>query len=409
MKLSHRTALPVVVALSTMSLVACDVGTPIALTADRADDASDQPVSTLEGRDRFVGGGAEQARPQITAPKFGEPPVVGGGGGGGEAAAECNAIDSLSLDLDVAVDVKGDTTNASDNAPTSCFDPGNAVPAPDRAYEIVVPEDCTLVASLETDGGFRGILDLRSGCSGKAGEIACADGNTASSIRRGVTAGTYYLVVDGLEGSSGQFLLHAKCATPVCGDGVVNPATETCDNGAQPSFKDGCIDPGKPGECRVESPVAATVCADTVPIEVAPQSVTLMPSSGVPYDTHLDTSGTVVAADPSGLGDHIFEFVPTADGALDIRIGLDANASPYCAKDLSSHGCWNHLLYARQDACDGATIQSSYPNFATDDGVNGLLFAVTHGVHYFVFVAGFGHPEDATGEYFLKVSLLPPQ
>lgn len=404
MNRSFRTALHTACLLAfSTSVVACDVGAPVALSA--TSDRTDAPAEADAGRAfqhapvRF----AEPPRRALTSERADLATMEGG---------TCSAASSDHLLLDVPLDLPGSTLATNDAAKTYCADPSDATSAPDQTFELLLADDCTLTMWLETTTvGFEGAFELQTGCATKGDQLACVNGTNETSLLRAMTAGTYYVVVDGMNGTSGDFILHATCATPVCGDRVRNPATEACDGGLTPVAGDGCGDAGTGTECQGESTPAADTCNLTTPVALVMSTTTVFPeASTTPYTTigsTADYEGDETLFWPAL--DQVFEFVPEATGVMQVRIGLDASGESFCANDWFSTGCWNHVLYVREDACSGQQLALTYPNFMTDDGVNELFIAVGAGQHYFVFVDGFDLTEYDAGPYYLEVSLLPPQ
>lgn len=420
MKSIRRTALSSILLLApALSMLACDARAPLALTAEGATPEGATPAAP----DGEVIHRRERATPRVDQPRALElapvrlalPPglalepsrelrTLEGGG-------TCPTVSQITIGIDEPVDIVGSTIGASDTSKTFCADPSEETTAPDQMFEIVLPSDCTLTMSLESGEGFEGAFELQTGCAVKGEQLACVNGSNAEDLRLGLSAGTYYLIVDGANGTSGDFTVHATCAAPVCGDGVRNAATEACDGGPNATPGDGCIDAGLEGECQIESVAAADTCAETTPIFLGVGPAAVMPSAGAPYNSIGASSDYESVSElfwPAA--DQVFEFVAGATGTLKIRIGLDANGQSFCANDWFSPGCWNHVLYAREASCEeGAEIAMSYPNFMTDDGVNELLFPATEGVHYFVFVDGFDVTEYDAGPYYLDVELIAPE
>jgi hypothetical protein len=323
----------------------------------------------------------------------------------------CSSLTAPILRLDAALDITGTTSGQSSNWVTYCADTQDA-PAADATIALVIPEACTLTLSLDSEAPFEGAFELRSACDSAGAQMGCINGTNDTELRLGLTAGTYYVVVDGMNGTSGDFTLHASCATPVCGDGVRNPDTEQCDGGMTPISGDGCVDAGQESECQFALTDAADTCEDiTEAITLNPNSVTVFPQSGEPFNT-TGAGSDYETTEPLfwPASDQVFEFVASQTGTIKIRVGLDQNGAAFCAQDWFSPGCWNHLLYVRESACDGGEESAmSYPNFIDDDGVNEVQFDVSEGAHYWVFVDGFDMTEYDTGPYYLEVSMLAPQ
>jgi hypothetical protein len=123
------------------------------------------------------------------------------------------------------VTVRGNTEIAATNTDHgSCGNPrGYRRPpgslAPERVYRIDIPEPgARLRADVEADGAdepsFDSVMYLRNGCGEGAEEVACNDDRDAEGRRRlnpvldeELTAGTYFLTVDGYNYSAGAYAL----------------------------------------------------------------------------------------------------------------------------------------------------------------------------------------------------------
>ena len=127
----------------------------------------------------------------------------------------------------------GDTTNATNDVEPGCqFTPNTS--GPDLTYELDLPALTSLTVS--ASGEFDIILDL-FGASCVAPELACQDNFDPSITQSHVTAGRYYLVVDGDSGESGAFSLSlsgtmaigALCESPLTDSGAfVCPSGYAC-------------------------------------------------------------------------------------------------------------------------------------------------------------------------------------
>ena len=144
--------------------------------------------------------------------------VASAGAGQGSCAAP--------IALDFGSPASGDTSGAPSSLRASCV----GGDAPERVYQVDVPERSMLSAIIQTQ--YDGALYLLGSCGDASSELSCNDDspNTSrSEIQATVEPGTYFIVVDGYGEESGSYELIASL-TPlaslaeVCADADVLPA-----------------------------------------------------------------------------------------------------------------------------------------------------------------------------------------
>jgi MYXO-CTERM domain-containing protein len=188
----------------------------------------------------------------------------------------------------------GDTTGASNDLEGSCVGGG----APDHVYALTLTADATVDAVV---GGYDTGMYLRSACDDPDSELDCNDDialpeNLGSQITQDLTAGQYFLVVDGFRTNAGEYTLtiDVTCADPTDTDG---DGTADC--------VDGCAaDPDKtePGQCGCGVPDTDSDTdgtADCVDACAADPAKTEPGQCGCGVaDTDTDSDGTADCADP---------------------------------------------------------------------------------------------------------------
>lgn len=133
----------------------------------------------------------------------------------------CSAPGTLDL-TSGSVTVNGDLSAANHDITGSCGGSGRDVV---YRFTLASPKDVTVTVSAVT-GGMRPVAYLSTACDG-TGQLACDGGSSASAsfIRNGLAAGTYFLWVDSTAGfAQGQFTLTITAAEPppVPGDTCAN-------------------------------------------------------------------------------------------------------------------------------------------------------------------------------------------
>jgi len=257
---------------------------------------------------------------------------------------------------------------------------------------------------------FDGSLSLRKAvCTARNANDECQnDATNGETLSSDLAAGTYWIVVDGANQSSGDFSLNLTLTAPVCGDGVVNAASagEACD--LVPNDPALCNPPGSPNQCQFAPPNGTLdVCPGEDVFINLNDNLTIQANSFNLTDNYVGT-----CAGDVGGHDSVHHFHPQAAGTLTITVGNDMNGMPWCDTCPDGcpdgGGCWARVLYARSTCTDAATqiACASDPTFMVT--VQTLSFPVTAFGDYFVIVDGNANsPFSAGGPYILEASLTP--
>jgi cysteine-rich repeat protein len=338
----------------------------------------------------------------------------GGAGGSGGILVEDVGTDACPGEpfaLEVGIDyvLTGTTVGATDDFASFCGDTTAEADGADVVVELTLPEDGTFTLAIEGSAGYDPSIAIRRESCTEAGETeVCFDYRQDGSekIIGHFLAGTYHVIVDGAQGTSGDFELTARFDAARCGDGVLNPAEEQCDP-ADISASDGCTDPGAPtGGCKFEAPAAETELCPGESIPVTAAGVTLLASEGHTTYGYTDDYIGSCAAGEGGV-DRIYQIVPEVAGNVTITVGLSEDGmTPACDVDVNGPTCWDPVLYVRTTCDDTGT------ELDCSDGVDGtepetITFPVTAGTPYFVFVDGFDSAYYSLGPFNLFISLTP--
>jgi len=332
-----------------------------------------------------------------------------------QASDKCPG-NSITLNPGEQVTLNGTTVGATDDYHEFCADSdATAVGAPDVVYQVVLPQTCSFTTTLN-DMGFDGAVSIRQTCDTRdTGNDSCVNHATDGELdKEELTAGTYFVIVDSAtKNGAGAFTLTLDCATPACGDGILNSAEEQCDPGpADPN--DSCGDPGTVNGCKIlEAPFADT-CADiTTPISVSTAMPVFVPASP-PLNSSLsgtDNYNSPNCSNPvdTTAPDQVFEFLPMTTGTLSVTIGQNYNGQAYCTVEgLAGPDCFVHVMWFKSvDCTNGPELSCVYSTPATDNGVNTLSIPVIAGTPYFLFVEGNSSStaQFENGPYLLKATL----
>jgi hypothetical protein len=296
------------------------------------------------------------------------------------------------------VSIAGTTTGKAADHAIGCV----VSPGPDAVYRLDLAEPCSLSIGL-ADVGFDGAFSLRRGSC--ENEVGCFDRNSDDEhTALHAEAGTWWIVVQGVSQSAGDYVLDVACSVPVCGDGVENPG-EQCDP-AVPTPHDGCGDPGTGSECRFVSAIAADTCDDVASALSIPVGVSVWPASDELYDSSDAVDDYVPeCASVSDVGgrDEVIAVVPQDSGLLRITVGADRDGIAFC-QNGSEPGCWHRYVAVRESDCVAGRVQVC----ATDDpatGITELSVMVLAGQTYFVVVDGRDAGSDASGPYLVRFAL----
>jgi cysteine-rich repeat protein len=346
---------------------------------------------------------------------------TGGSGTGGSPMADFTDAcppNAITLNVGQSTVLTGTTTGQSDDFMSFCADTTAAADQDDVVIQVDIVGTCTLTTTLDEQGNFDGAISVhQQSCATRAGGDHCSNGATAGETYKDqFTTGTYYFVIDAADGNAGDFTLSLDCATPACGDGVVN-AGEECDPGSN-TPNDGCGDPGAGNACKVETAIgAADTCATIgTPIQVAQNATVLLPSNPPPLFNNavgadnyepidLMPTGATCYHEPGGK-DQVFAVQALAAGTLTVHLE-GADGQPPCV-DFSEATCVDRVLYIRTGMCDTGTQVAC--EGTTQDPTGYSLTAtttVTANETVYVFVDGYDGMSYSEGPYALRLSLAP--
>jgi hypothetical protein len=331
---------------------------------------------------------------------------VGGAGTGGIPNDDCPEATPITVGLGGALVVSGTTLNATDNYTTFCADTDLPAPVdnPDVVYELTLTDPGLLHMMLDDQTGtnnFQGAVSLRKqSCDARVADDECT---LEEELTSDLAAGTYWLVVDGNGGSSGDFTLTLEVTSPVCGDGILNDASagEECD--LLPPDPGSCNPPGDPDECHF---APANTDLDNCPgQDVSVTSPTSVKLSGAEHNTCALTDNQIgtCASNNAGGREAVYHVVPTNAGTLTFTVGRDANGNEACSVCGAACApvcgdCFVPILYARKGACEGvAAVEEDCfydDTFATT--VATISVPVSAGEDVWVFVDS---NSDATVDY----------
>ena len=159
----------------------------------------------------------------------------------------------------------GDTSMGMDQVMEAPCDFGDSGAGKDHVWRFTIPDRRDVVVRLDGATAFDSALRVTSlACDASTeipehpGEDGCADdfGTEEVLTYNGLSAGTYYVVIDGYDATeAGTYKFYVTASASLCGNGAPN-GTEECDDGnTAPS--DGCD-----ATCSVE---AGYVCDDAMP------------------------------------------------------------------------------------------------------------------------------------------------
>jgi hypothetical protein len=341
------------------------------------------------------------------------------GGDGGEAGPPANdtcataEVHSLTVGGS-PLTVTGTTTGSVTTFTGSC-----GASTPGVVYKVTTTAEGTLTLAVTAANGSKlvPIIYQQTTCGTSDQCFILAGAQT--SIVENLSAGTYYFIVAGGQGTSGDFTLTASLATPTCGDGAVNTG-ETCDLGSVASSSwqsDGCYPPGNAMQCQtVPGGTAEATC---------PGKQILVPAGT--SNQNLDPNGTTIGFPKTYSGScnqmgtcpmcpgpsRVYNLVPQASGTLTVSIGYETDGvTTSCNADMNAAACWDMTLFARTTCADsateitgtdgGTTVGCADPAFP-DAAI--VSFPVVAGMSYYVFVVGYDDGTYGAGPYNLFVTL----
>src|SRR5262249_11712066 len=157
------------------------------------------------------------------------------------------------------------------------------------------------------------------------------------SLKTGLAKGTYFLIVDGSNKTSGDFHLTITFDPQTCGDGVVTPPEDCDDGNTKPG--DGCD-----ANCKFEMADTSDKCPGR-PVTLTPAGLIIQDfTPGYADDYH---SASCAAGGIGGL-DRVYQVTPTQSGTLTATVGYETNGTDETCtvKGFSDPGCWDRVLYA---------------------------------------------------------------
>ncbi len=337
---------------------------------------------------------------------------AGTGGAGPAPNDECAGAIGIQLMADgVPAELDGSTATATDGHAPPCLDRTGSA---DVIFALELTEDCSLLIEVAPlDPAYDPAFTLQSACDGFTVTDYCLNNNAAApeTLAAGLGAGSYFLVVDGAQGSVGQFHLTVVCAPPACGDGLLNSsAGEECDDGNTVG-DDGCSD-----TCFFEpqlQPFDDCSNAESEPPILIDQGQLLLAPSAAQFATTLgasDSGTPPCVSDGTPSPDHVAKIVPLVDGTLTATVGIDALFQDVCEMNgfVCGGGCFDLAIWATTDGCASAGNPvgcSADPEDA--HSTETISFPVTAGQEYFVIVDGHQEPLGcSSGSYLLALELL---
>lgn len=360
-------------------------------------DSNDDPTST----DASTG----------STPTDGEIPTGGGGAGGGAVAgtggagggsmgppaSESCPGETIEVGAGDNFTIQGSTKSLVDDQTLFC----SPTPSADAVYHVQLTTACTLTVSLTESEGFDGVLGLRRGqCDADVGGDQCFDVSSEGEwFASSETEGGFWLVVEGANGTSGDFSLSFDCKAPTCGDLIVNEGEE-CDLGIGDDG-DTCSD-----TCQDVGADAAESCATVEAPFPLSAGLTVIPDEGVWFTNagaSHETIGSCAYPGEVNGKDEVFAFRPEASGTLTISTGLDEMGAPVCNTFMEPE-CWYSFLYVREMSCDQGT-EVACGEIDLETGITQISFEVTEGRDYYLFVDGLNDQFYSFGPYTLHFDL----
>ncbi len=250
--------------------------------------------------------------------------------------------------------------------------------SPEVVYAVTVPANGTLGLTLHP-AGWRGALYVRSVCATSSSELsgACDFGNNPGDnviLRPLVSAGTYYVFVDGSSGDLGAFALDMLFVptAAVCGDRTISGG-ETCDDGNAVSG-DGCN-----AVCMLEAPQSNTCPGPAIALGLG--------SSSYLGDTAAATNGFTPTCTGTAGPDRLYQVTPAGTS---LRVDLVPRWSTY-----------DPVLHARA-ACPGVA-GATCANSGGPGVAESFTMAVTAGAPVWIVVDGAG---GTVGPYLLRFTVM---
>lgn len=339
--------------------------------------------------------------------------MAGAGGDAPLAGDTCeNAIAIQLMANAVAEELDGSTAEAMNDFSQPCTDRSTAG---DVVYALELLDSCVFRAEVApVDVEYDPAVTLQTECGVFDVSDVCVNTGAAAGIEQltvALESGTYHLVVDGADETSGAFHLSVTCNPPACGDEVVSPwAGEECDDGNTVEG-DGCSD-----TCSFEpqlQPFDDCFEAESGPAILIDQGQLLFVPAAAQFATTLGASDSGTPPCVSGGSpspDQVAKIVPLVGGTLTATVGIDAVFQDVCGMNgfVCGGGCFDLAIWATTDGCasSGNPVGcSADPNDA--HSTETISFPVTAGQEYFVIVDGHQSPLGcSSGSYLLALELI---
>ncbi|HVY44791.1 MAG TPA: DUF4215 domain-containing protein [Minicystis sp.] len=439
----RKLAAPLASILAAAALVSGSFACGTTGTVDAPSDGSDgtggsAPVDAARAPSSF--GTAKQAAYVGHGPsadlggKAGAELLVGGGGAPAAPTNDACPGEGHTINVGEQLTLTGSTVGANPDLQltvASCWG-GADTSGADVVYAVTFGGEGTLEYGLTPGSGLTGALYIETACGDGSSLQYCGLAETDQLLQTmAVHANqTLYFVVDGASGTAGDFTLQFNLIAPSCGDGVVNSATEQCDDGNLVAG-DGCD-----ASCNLESQGDAS---DTCPGQVLniDMNGTIdmkgnVPAIGemttLPYHDDFTTCDGIVFGSPDdgqdqNGNDRVFQIVPSSSGTLFVQLrnlgaaggGFDATLSAWANSCSPAPASANFDWATGLDPASGDYMGCSDHAYGVNawsasdptniDTQESLTFQVTAGTPYFVVVDGYAGYSD--GEFWLYASLTP--
>jgi cysteine-rich repeat protein len=294
-----------------------------------------------------------------------------------------------------AVNIQGSTAGLQNDFQMFCAVGSGA---PDAVYRVSLPGACSFKATATGTNGMNPAVSIRyQDCASEGSGDQCAASGTPIVFHQEPV--TMWVIVQGQEGSLGDFTLSIDCGEPSCSDGVLNPG-EACDFG--PDVAGDTCTPA----CTIEATAAPDDCGDLAAAISIPAGDSHAPTTDLWFhngDASDDSKGSCMFAGESGGKDEVLQIVPQVSGALTVSTAVDMDNQPVCTTFLEPE-CWYSFLYVRgADCLSGPELGCN--GIDVNTGVNKLTVNVTAGQTYHLFVDGLNDTYLGEGPYTLHFNL----
>ncbi|HUQ06430.1 MAG TPA: hypothetical protein VM261_28195 [Kofleriaceae bacterium] len=359
-------------------------------------------------------------------------------------ANACGAGTSVSP-LPTSGTVSGTINTGTSNTSTTCGGSATIGTGAEVAYIIRIDRPMTLVATLDYPGtNFDSVLYIRRACNEMSTQIACSDDiggtNTRSALTTSLTAGSYYLIVDGkAPATAGAFTLTANlyaglgetctgpqecapghvcrvaaggsgmtCERPVCNDGRDDDGDTKTDFPLDP----GCVSPDDMTEQDTCPGTGCPACADGMDNDNDnrtdyPSDTSCTSASGTSEadcPTEVDALQVITAASATGTtagaGN---QFTPACDAGSNApdRVHMLYVRAPLASLTIDTNDSAFDTSLMLKDSTCGTTDVSCNDDGGTPFGRSRLALTGVGVGSYAVVVDGSG---TASGAYNLHVA-----